>query len=152
MDSSTITYAGAFIRFSIMKFYGGKIFDQSFKPTFVIVRLSGYIFYSIENIANNKLKLKRNLSDYGMFVASLIFSILVFFYAGKQSFNPNLKSKIMSTGVIILFKFLVIITLTIKIHNFIKPEESFNIFAAFHAMEVKVRLKFESKFLVYEYF
>lgn len=127
-----------------MKFFGCRIFDRSFQLAFTVVKLSGYIFYTIKDGENNKINFKRTFIDYGLFALSFLFSVFAYLHIGNRSFNANLKSAVMSIAMNLLFKLLLISVMLTKIYHFVRAKNAFDIVASFKWIEVKVGSKFSS--------
>lgn len=84
---------------------------------FAIIKLSGFIFYSLETGPGNVLKFKRTFGDFIAFGLSFSFSIAAFWFVGQDRFEGKLKSVIAVNGAELLFKLLLGSIIVSKILN-----------------------------------
>lgn len=123
-----------------MKLFGRKIVSSGSKGAFAIVKLSGYIFYTIENGPGNILKFKRTWADCVAFVLSFSFSIAGFWFIGVDRFPEGMKSRVIVIGVGLLFKLLLISIAALKLITFINSRMAFKFIQNIDWIDRKVSL------------
>lgn len=121
-----------------MKLFGVKFSLDAAKLTFAVVKLSGYIFYTIQIVDEHTYSFKRTLLDAAFFVVSIVFSILAYFYVGAKEFEKDVKSAILSKGVNFLFKLLLIAIIYTKCFGLVMASKSFEIITSLRWIELKV--------------
>lgn len=115
-----------------------KTSESSFKFNFLLVKCSGFIFYSIERVGN-QLVFKRSLLDAIWWILNLAFSFEAFSRSQKRSFNETLQSQILSKGVAGLYRFFMLSIIYTKSYNFFMQVKAFEFTKALFWIEQKVR-------------
>lgn len=124
-----------------MKFNSSKIFDQAYQLTLIVLKCSGFVFFSIETTkANKSLKFKRTKFDSILFILSFSFSIFAYFNVGGRSINANLKAAILGYGTIFVFKMVLLSVVYSKCYIFVNAKEIFGIVEGMKQIETKVKL------------
>lgn len=120
-----------------MGLFRPKTILESIKVPFLLLKISGYEFFSIKVGSNNELTFYQSWSDVLIFIISLSYSVAVVFKAKTPSFD-GLKSKVLMNGMKILFRALMTSIIYTKIKKFCLREESFKSLVKMIQIETKV--------------
>src|SRR5690349_2280541 len=100
---------------------------MSLSLIFVVLKLSGYLFYSVEQ--NDAVcTFKRTWRDCFAFLLSFSFSVVVYLNITETRVQTEMRSLILTNGLTWLFQILLSSMLITKTINFIEAREMFEFF------------------------
>lgn len=121
-----------------MKFLNVLSSKTSYKLGFLILKISGYVFFTVD-YSLNEVKYRQTWTDKGIFIISFVFNIILFVLGIRTSLNIEIRSVILFIGTNILYKISLFTLVCTKLINFIGCQKAFGIIRNFLRIDKKVR-------------
>lgn len=115
-----------------------KTIFESFKLLFLLLRISGYEFFSIRVETSHKLIFHQSRADLFFFLISVTYSMAAVFIVEVPSFD-GIKSPVLINGIKILYRALMTSVIYTKMKRFRLREESFKSLVEMMWMEQRVK-------------
>lgn len=104
-----------------------------------ITRYSCFAFFSTNINAKNIIIYKRNKIDYVLFLIGMIVSIMGLMQMNAAVFSMNLKSTVLSLGVILQIRAINVLILVTRIFNLVTSQKLYKYFVDMKWIDDKVR-------------
>lgn len=122
-----------------MKFLNVHSTNTSYKLVFLILKISGYVFFTV-NYSSNEVKFRQTWTDQGIFLVSFLFNLVLFVLGIHTTLNIEIRSVILFIGTNILYKFSLFAIVCTKLVNFIGCQKAFGIIQHFSRIDKKVKI------------
>ena len=120
-----------------MKFLNVLSSKTSYKLGFLVLKISGYVFFTVD-YSLNQVKFRQTWTDQGIFIISFVFNIVLFVLGIQTSLNIEIRSVILFIGTNILYKASLFTLVCTKFINFIGCQKAFGIIKNFSRIDKKV--------------
>ena len=114
--------------------------ENSYNLCFIILKLSGFAFFSIRTIPENIVEFYQSGSDYVILVFSILYSFMACFVDGGKSLKTKLQSPVMDMGTPLLWKTMILSMATTRIVHSIHGRKLFGIITNFKWLDREVCL------------
>ena len=112
--------------------------NTCYKISFVILKFSGYLFYSIKTNEDNSIEFYQGWSDYAIFLFSFLVTLWTFFRGATNNLSLKLQSPALNLGMPILWEAFIISMLITKVISVTRGRSSFNILMNFKWFDEQV--------------
>lgn len=109
----------------------------SYNLGFLILKISGYVFYSVKD-SGRGTKFRQSFFDHMIFLTSLTFSLYLYFVGDGLNSSFKIRSTILLFGMVLMYKFAMFSIIFLKIINYVGVKKAFRILKSFETIDKKV--------------